>query len=194
MVGGRLQEDFDLIHIQSLRELGKLVLDGTGIGNEGVFHIVSLKQYLYHLDLSNNPMIDDDAIPALILFKNLDYLSIVGTGIKMPGLRRLATPTQKEGREIAIEIPSVCEKYIDNIEKEYLLQPAPPLIVDPTVCSMLSKAALKRNLGAHAAVNSSILASGTRKEMAERLKNILETRKLDLIVREMLTDEDTEGA
>ncbi|KIK98019.1 hypothetical protein PAXRUDRAFT_9828 [Paxillus rubicundulus Ve08.2h10] len=190
--GGRFRDDFDLVHIQSLRQIQKLVLASTGIGNEGVFHIVSLKHKLLHLDLSKNPKIDDDAIPALILFENLHYLSIFDTGVLMPGLRRLAVDIQEDGRIIDIEIPSMCEAYIDNLNKQYLLHPAPPLITDPAVCSVLGKAALSRNLAAHAATNSSIHLLGTRKEMAERLKKILEMRKLDLIVQSMLAGEDTE--
>ncbi|KIJ14357.1 hypothetical protein PAXINDRAFT_26423, partial [Paxillus involutus ATCC 200175] len=187
--GGRFREDFDLVHIQSLQQIEKLVLASTGIGNEGVFHIVSLKHKLLHLDLSKNPKIDDDAIPALILFENLQYLSIFDTGVLMPGLRRLAVAIQEGGRIIDIEIPSICEAYIDNLDKQYLLQPAPPLITDAGICCVLSKAALSRNLAAHAAINSSIHFSGTRKEMAERLEKILETRKLDLVVQNMLAGE-----
>ncbi|KAF9223281.1 hypothetical protein BS17DRAFT_705987, partial [Gyrodon lividus] len=191
--GGQFREDFDLVHMQSRRQMKKLVLTSTGIGNEGVFHLVSLKHKLRHLDLSDNPKIDDDAIPALILFENLQYLSIFGTGILMPGLRRLAAAIQEDERILDVEIPSICEEYIDNLDKQYLLHPAPPLITDTTICSLLSKAALSRNLAGHADINSSIRCSGTRQEMVERLKNILETRKLDLVVQNMLAGEDTEA-
>ncbi|KAF9240720.1 hypothetical protein BU15DRAFT_87602 [Melanogaster broomeanus] len=191
--GGQFRDDFDLVHIQPLQHIEKVVLANTGIGNEGVFHLVSLKQKLRHLDLSDNHKIDDDAIPALILFKNLQYLSVFGTGILMPGLRRLAAAIQEDECVFDVEIPRVCEEYIDNLDKQYLLHPAPPMITDSTICSVLSQAALSRNLAAHASINSSIHSGGTRMEMVERLKKILETRNLDLVVQSLLAGEDTEG-
>lgn len=68
-----------------------------------------------------------------------------------------------------------------EMHKQYLLHPAPPLISDPDVTSMLSKGALARNLEAHAAINSSIVAVGPRNEMEERLRKILEVRNHDLV-------------
>lgn len=47
-----------------------------------------------------------------------------------------------------------------------------------------------RNLEAHAACNSSIIASGSRAEMIERLSKILVIRKLDMLVVGMLQGND----
>lgn len=76
---------------------------------------------------------------------------------------------------------------------KYLLNPTPPLISDPALCTHLSAAALKRNLSAHAICNPAILAGGTKAEMKARLKEILETRAMDLRVRGMMWNvEDAE--
>jgi len=58
--------------------------------------------------------------------------------------------------------------------------------VNPHICGKLSDAGLRRNLEAHSACNSSIVPSGTRQELVERLFEILKIRKLDMLVVEML--------
>jgi len=174
-----------------------------------VFLLVNLKEKLRYLDLAQNPKIDDDAIPAILLLTNLEYLSILATGIDMPGLRRLATVVYAEDRDIDIEIPFRCEKYIDSwvvlsrrvqlteerstdLDKQYLVNPVAPLITDPSACSLLSNASLIRNLDAHSAVNTSIVPTGTRSELIERLTKLLERRQMDLIVRTMICGEGME--
>ncbi|KAG1821027.1 uncharacterized protein BJ212DRAFT_1457738 [Suillus subaureus] len=190
--GAHLERDFDLVHIQQLPNLERLHLEGTDIGNEAVFLLVTLKEKLFHLNLAHNPKIDDDAIPAILLLINLGYLSIQATGIDMPGFRRLAAVIHAEDRVIDVEIPFRCEKYIDNLHKQYLVDPALPLITDPSACSLLSNVALIRNLQAHADINPSIVPTGTRLEMIERLKKLLERRQMDLIVRSMICGEPGE--
>ncbi|KAG2107186.1 uncharacterized protein F5147DRAFT_837448 [Suillus discolor] len=179
--GAHLERDFDLVHIQQLPNLERLHLEGTDIGNEAVFLLVTLKEKLYYLNLAHNPKIDDDAIPAILLLTNLGYLSIQATGVEMPGFRRLAAVIHAEDRVIDIEIPFRCEKYIDNLHKQYLVDPALPLVTDPSACPLLSDVALIRNLQAHADVNPSIVPTGTRLEMIERLKKLLERRQMDLV-------------
>jgi hypothetical protein len=66
------------------------------------------------LSIASNPLIDDHAVPALLLLCKLSYLSIVDTGIGMNGLRLLAGTIHEEDRIIDIEIPTVCEFYIDS--------------------------------------------------------------------------------
>ncbi|KAG1736567.1 hypothetical protein EDB19DRAFT_1637625 [Suillus lakei] len=190
--GAHLERDFDLVHIQQLPNLERLHLEGTDVGNEAVFLLVTLKEKLYYLNLAHNPKIDDDAIPAIILLTNLGYLSIQATRIDMPGFRRLAAVIHAEDRIIDIEIPFRCEKYIDNLHKQYLVDPALPLITDPSACPLLSNVALIRNLQAHADVNTLIVPTGTRLEMIERLKKLLERRQMDLIVRSMICGEPGE--
>ncbi|KAF7311901.1 hypothetical protein MIND_00201400 [Mycena indigotica] len=179
-------QDIDLVHIHHLPRLVTLLLNNTGIRNEAIFHIVALRRSLLQLSIATNPHIDDEAIPALILLSKLSFLTILDTSIDMPGLRRLAKVVQDERRMIDIEVPTSCESYIDALSLNYLADIAPPLISLPSLVNDLSAAALKRNLSAHAAHNASIVACGTKQEMAARLKTILETREMDLMVREML--------
>ncbi|KAJ7315335.1 hypothetical protein DFH08DRAFT_715623 [Mycena albidolilacea] len=187
--GTRVQ-DADIVHIHHLPRLVTLLLNNTGIGNEGVFNLVALKRSLLQLSIATNPHIDDDAIPALVLLSKLFFLTILDTSIDMPGIRRLAKTIYDERRIIDIEIPSECDRYIDNIAHQYLLHPTPPLIENPSIVPELSVSALKRNLAAHAACNPAVVAAGTKPELALRLKTLLETRKADLLVREMMSGGD----
>ncbi|KAG7444695.1 uncharacterized protein BT62DRAFT_951706 [Guyanagaster necrorhizus] len=184
---GTLVHDFDLVHIQRLPRLAALHLSNTGIGNEAVYIIISLKRTLTHLSVATNPDIDNDAIPALLLLSRLSFLSIQDTSIDMAGLRRLAHVINHEGRIIDVEIPETCEHYIDNLHEKYLIDIQPPLIHRASLCSQLSGAALKRNLVAHATCNPTILAAGTKAEMKERLEGILKVREMDILVNAMIS-------
>ncbi|KAF7327329.1 hypothetical protein MKEN_00310400 [Mycena kentingensis (nom. inval.)] len=184
-------QDIDITHIHHLPRLVTLLLNNTGIGNEGVSHVVALRRSLLQLSIATNALIDDDAIPALIMLSKLSFLTILDTRIDMPGLRRLAKVIYDERRVIDIEITSACESYINGLSQQYLVDIAPPLISSVALVPNLSVAALKRNLAAHAARNSSIIACGTKPELAARLKGILEMREQDLLVREMLEAEPT---
>ncbi|KAK7017350.1 hypothetical protein R3P38DRAFT_2635246 [Favolaschia claudopus] len=192
--GTRVQ-DPDIVHIHHLPRLVTLCLNNTGIGNEAVFNLLALKRSLLQLSIAINPHIDDDAIPAIILLAKLSFLTILDTAIDMPGIRRLAQTIYDEARIIDIEVPSACEQYVKSKFlflhiSHYLVDPKPPLIDNPDIVAELSAAALKRNLAAHAVQNSSIVAAGTKPELALRLKTLLQTRKADLLVREMLADGD----
>ncbi|KAH7920403.1 hypothetical protein BV22DRAFT_1021239 [Leucogyrophana mollusca] len=191
-LSGACIRDSDLVHIQHLPALQRLELECIGIGNEAVFLLISLKHTLTHLDLAHNPKIDDEAIPAILIFPGLSYLSLFGTGVDMPGLRRLALVIHKEDRVIDIEIPEKCDQYISDMDHKYLIYPSPPLAIEPCTVPLLSKAALKRNLAAHALINPDIVSSGTRREMIERLLKILETREGDIVVRDMVLGNDGE--
>jgi hypothetical protein len=168
-----------------------------------IFHLVALKRSLLQLSIATNPHIDDDAVTAIIMLCKLSFLTILDTSIGMPGLRTLAQNILDDRRVIDIEIPSDCERYIQStsharsapanltvctadLSSHYLLDPKPPLIAHATVVPELSIAALKRNLAAHAACNAAVVAAGTKPEMVERLRGILVTRKMDLLVREMI--------
>ncbi|KAJ7202748.1 hypothetical protein B0H12DRAFT_1330755 [Mycena haematopus] len=184
-----------------------------------VYNLVALKRTLLQLSLATNPHIDDDAIPAIIMLSKLSFLTILDTAIDMPGIRRLAQVIYDQQRIIDIEVPSACDRYVGSASRpvvpllllrrssppfypqtdfartadlasQYLIYPKPPLIANPEIVPELSAAALKRNLAAHAACNSTIVAAGTKPEMALRLTTLLETRKADLLVREMLLGPD----
>jgi hypothetical protein len=73
-----------------------------------------------------------------------------------------------------------------ELHTQYLLSPLPPLITEPEVVSTLERAALKRNLSAHAAYNSTISTTGNKYVLCTQLIDILERRRGDLAVREMV--------
>ena len=80
-----------------------------------------------------------------------------------------------------------------GMHTKYLLNPCPPLIANPKVCAQLSVAALQRNLAAHAQANPAIMASGSKEEMIARLEVLLEMRKMDMLVRDMILGPDGDG-
>jgi hypothetical protein len=97
-----------------------------------IFLLVPLKRSLTQLCISINPKITDDAVPALLLLYKLTFLSIIDTSINMPGIRRLARTIYDDDRVIDIEIPIVCEQYVDSKH----LQPSFfPLTLTPIVPS-----------------------------------------------------------
>ncbi|KIY68015.1 hypothetical protein CYLTODRAFT_352175 [Cylindrobasidium torrendii FP15055 ss-10] len=178
--------DMDIMYIQHLPKLAILLLNNTGISNEAVYSLTSLKRTLTHLNLATNPHIDNDAIPALLILKKLSFFSILDTGVDVVGLRRLARVIHDEERIVDVEIPDEGERYLNCIHSKYLVKIQPPLISRPGMCAQASAAALKRNLQAHAEVNPVILAAGTKAEMRDRLEGILKTREADLVLYEMV--------
>ena len=76
--------------------------------------MVSLKRTLTQLSLAKNPNIDNEAVPAILLLSKLSFLSIFDTSIEMTGLRRLAETIFEDNRSVNVEIPFVCEAYIDS--------------------------------------------------------------------------------
>ncbi|KAL0945349.1 hypothetical protein HGRIS_000847 [Hohenbuehelia grisea] len=185
LAGARIR-DSDLSYIHHLPRIAVLSLGDTDIGNEGVFLLVNLKRSLTHLSLANNPSIDDDAIPALLLLSKLVFLSVFETSVGMPGLRRLSSAILAADRSFTLECPAKCEKYLIRLHVQYLINPLPPLITNPDAASQLSMSALKRNLAAHAACNPDISVSGSKIEMSERLRHVLQIREADLMVREVV--------
>ncbi|KAL0576087.1 hypothetical protein V5O48_005886 [Marasmius crinis-equi] len=205
--------DLDLLHVVRLPKLRRLWLENTAIGDEAIYHLTGLRGTLNALSVASNPRVTDDAVPALILLSKLQFLSLVGTGIGMVGLRKLASVVDREKRVIDVEIPESCENYVANLESsaQYLLQISPPLISVPSVCAQLSMGALKRNLEAHLAVaaarapmidpqtqlrltgantfssTTEITAFLTKEEMKRKLEDILRTREVDLLVRGMIS-------
>ncbi|KAI0667959.1 hypothetical protein C8Q78DRAFT_1071662 [Trametes maxima] len=187
--------DADVLYFNRLPRLSRLWLSNTGIGNEAMYHLVALKRSLEELDLSLNPGIDDDAIPPLICLRKLCFLSLSETKITISGMRRLAVMSRARVAshddprcDLQIDPPREIEEYLDDLDSEYLLYPAPPLITVPDAVPDLTVAALKRNLAAHADRNPKILASGTKAEMMERLSGILRTREGDLAIRTLLAE------
>ncbi|KAI0029421.1 hypothetical protein K488DRAFT_8061, partial [Vararia minispora EC-137] len=182
--------DRDVLLFHRLPSLSALHLANTAISDESVFHLVALRHTLARLSLRNNTSITDDACPALALLTRLFSLDLAGTAIRMPGLRRLARAEQLV-RALALDAPAPCETYLDTLHTRYLLAPAAPLITSPRIVSVLSTAALRRNLAAHAAHNRALSAAvparpGADVAARERLRALLEMRRADLGVRAMV--------
>ncbi|KAF8584252.1 hypothetical protein K439DRAFT_1346591, partial [Ramaria rubella] len=179
-------DDFDLTKIHHLPSLTILSLNNTGIGDEAIGHLTPLKYQLREVHIEDNRRITDDCIPSLCLFSSLAVLRIYGTSIQMPGLRRLTSFIHHAAREIDIEIPKECETYLNNLHSQYQLHPIAPFISDPNVCACLSVNALKANLAGHAVFNPSIYLSGSKPELVDRLRGILERRQADRVVKEIV--------
>ncbi|KAF8521603.1 hypothetical protein BU17DRAFT_87837 [Hysterangium stoloniferum] len=212
-LNGVYLDDFDLTRIHHLPSLSILHLNNTCIGNEALVskplifshrlvffrigHLTSLKHQLTELHTENNPRVTDDCIPSLCLFPLLLLLRIFGTGIQMPGLRKLASSIRSASREVDIDIPKDCETYLNSLHAQYHLHPVAPMITDPLACPHLSLNALKANLAGHAVFNPSIYLSGSKVELIHRLRDILERRQNDRIVKEVVwghdSSEDGEG-
>ena len=206
--------DDDLLHIHHLPSLEELNLNHTGVGDTGyaslcrslfflyhlasVFYLVALRHTLTTLKLRGNESITDNALPALLLLSHLRMLGLRGTIISMTGLRRLIPFSDR----LFLDVPADCEAYLDSesrisshgsalttraaLHTQYLLSPVPPLITQPEAVSTLERAALKRNLSAHAAYNSAISTTGSKSVLCTQLIALLERRQGDLAVREMV--------
>ncbi|KAF8336050.1 hypothetical protein F5887DRAFT_891748, partial [Amanita rubescens] len=175
-----------LSHLQHLPKLAILSLFDTGIDNDALRYLFPLKFTLMSLNIARNPEIDDEATSALLPMTRLIYLSIAETSIGMPGARELVNGWIKKGRRLSINFPHWCHEYVATMGSKYSLELPPPLILNPSLCGRLSVAALKRNLAVHAAVNKEVSTGGTKKEMADRLKSLLEMRLADLEVRRLI--------
>ena len=89
----------------------------TLIDGRSVYHLAALRRTLSELDLSLNATIDDDVAPALLALRKLAFLSLFDTGVRMPGLRRLAG----SGRLLNIEAPRQCEEYLESASPSFLI-------------------------------------------------------------------------
>ncbi|KAI0290402.1 hypothetical protein B0F90DRAFT_1786431 [Multifurca ochricompacta] len=158
--------DDDLLCIHHLPSLSDLNLNCTGIGDVGVFYLVTLRRTLTTLMLRANKLITDGAVPALFM-----------TGL------RLLTPFSGH---LFLDVPTNCEVYLDSLHTQYILSPLPPLITRPEAVHALELMALRRNLSAHAMHNPEISTKGGKEDLCARLVELLERRRGDLAVREMV--------
>lgn len=71
-----------------------------------------MRHSLAHLHLEANARIDDDAVPALLVLSRLRFLTLIDTGLRMPGLRRLARALRDQRRAVDVAIPRACEAYV----------------------------------------------------------------------------------
>ncbi|EJD45712.1 hypothetical protein AURDEDRAFT_114017 [Auricularia subglabra TFB-10046 SS5] len=76
------------------------------------------------------------------------------------------------------------------LHTQYLLHPIAPLISDPGACGFLALPALKNNLAEHAKYNAEIPVKGSKAELCEALRAVLERRRRDMMVRAVLWQQD----
>jgi hypothetical protein len=80
-----------------------------------VFLLVPLKNTLARLSIATNPDINSDCVPALLILRQLTFVSILDTCIDMTGLRKLALAAcEGHYAAIDIEIPCDCDTYIES--------------------------------------------------------------------------------
>lgn len=60
-----------------------------------------------------NVDIDNNSVYALLLLKNLVYLSIYDTAIDMIGVRQIACQLHEGSRRMNLRIPFICREYLD---------------------------------------------------------------------------------
>lgn len=121
-------------------------------------------------------------------------------------------------RGMDIRIPEECEAYLDrefsvpplsrglklmprwmvDMDTQYLVDIPhtihdSQLVSSPSRVSDLATPVLLYNLEAHADWNPSIRSGGSRAEMKERLRGVLEVRRSDLVLAGLITVGDEEG-
>ncbi|KAF9648954.1 hypothetical protein BDM02DRAFT_3095551, partial [Thelephora ganbajun] len=194
-------QDFDIVSIHHLPRLSVLWLNNTGIGNEAICHLVSLRRSLTELYIGANPRVNDDVVTPLLMLSKLSRLSLVDTGVSLQGLRRFAVSV--DGAVQAYPRIHVSPEWINYLRKNsYQLEVRPPLIDDPSHCRRLSLAVLKINLSLHTRYDMASLETATKTELAFRLEEFLLIRRADILLREFVfgvgrgvdIDGDSEGS
>lgn len=132
-----------------------LVIDTHG----SVYHLVALRRTLSELDLSLNAAIDDDVAPALLGLHKLTFVSLFDTGVRMPGLRRLAVSDVM----LSIEAPRECEEYLEGTSRyfprqkrraDWFYRYAPTIHAAPRTATDHGPRRMRRALGRSAAAKS----------------------------------------
>ncbi|KAF5359395.1 hypothetical protein D9756_002912 [Leucocoprinus leucothites] len=182
-------KDDNIVNLHGL-PLQELSLNGTSLSNAAIFVLIPLRNTLIRFSISGNPAINNDVIPALMMFLNLKLLVLRGTHIEIEGLRRFAENIHSENRRLKVEIPLHCRYYLDHMRHYYLLHPAPPLLsaYDREEIWGLQLVDLRKNLAAHGAVNREVLTTGNKADLRERLGELLLRRKGDMMVKKMYED------
>ena len=174
-----LDEVDQLRVLPCLRELN---LSATGINNSALYSIVCLRHTLQQLDVTYNPGINDDAVGPIAALSNLIELSLHGTEISMPGLRRLigSVSPEKLRQYRLLSIPSGCKTAL-NIPKAEIPE---SFIKEPNRVELLHVEDLKRFLKKQQMVDENTSLKGTKVELMRRLKGIFESRACDDKIRD----------
>ncbi|CAG8516057.1 2639_t:CDS:2 [Ambispora leptoticha] len=185
-----------LIHLHSLQSLEQLYLDNTSISDEGIANLVALKNSLKQLDLANNIHITDRSFYILRYFEVLEQLALEGTSITMYGLRTFVRESRSKNLH-QLTVPQECRDYLNHRHLLYCIAPKQqknpnriPFIIDPRRVALLSTATLKLQLTFHYEVNPNICITGEKAELADRLREILERRRDDGKVLQLVGGRD----
>lgn len=168
----------DVAFLRILSHLESLDLTGTGVGTQSLHHLVCHRHTLKRLNLSYNPLIDDDARVALSAFPNLAGIYLRGTSITMPGLRRFVQGVLPQSCRL-LSIPEQCINYLTTQQEKYMIDIPEGYVQDPARVDALTLSALKRNLEFHGKANKDIHVTGTKAELSNRLFVILSNRIAD---------------
>ncbi|KAH8146040.1 uncharacterized protein LAJ45_09962 [Morchella importuna] len=168
----------DVASLRLLSHLESLDLTGTGVGTQSLHHLVCHRHTLKRLNLSHNPLIDDDARVALSAFPNLAAIYLRGTSITMPGLRRFVQGVLPLSCRL-LSIPEQCINYLNTRQEKYMVDIPEDYVQDPARVDALTLPALKRNLEFHGKANKDIHVTGTKAELNNRLFVILSNRLAD---------------
>lgn len=169
----------DVASLRLLPHLENLDLSGTGIGTQSLHHLVCHRHTLKILNISLNPLIDDDARVALSAFSYLSAIYLRGTSITMPGLRRLVQGVLPHTCRL-LSIPEHCINHLNTRHERYMIDIPDTYVQDPANVDSLTLPALKRNLEFHAKANRDVHVTGTKAELNNRLFAILSNRVADL--------------
>jgi len=186
-----------LTYLRLLPNITTLDLTNTGIDTRALSNLVCFRLTLKILDLTNNLLITDDARVPLYALSGLTKLFLKGTAFSMAGLRRLvdelktrpplshyllappANPTIH-----LTTIPTACLNYFNGLPQYALNIPDEGgYIKEAQFVAGLDIQGLTKNLEHHVKANRWISLQGSKVELVNRLREVLERRRLDAVIR-----------
>ncbi|KAI9827635.1 MAG: hypothetical protein M1819_006924 [Sarea resinae] len=167
----------DISSLRLLPALETLNLSSTDIGTHHLLHLATHAQTLFDLNISGNPLINDDARVPLTALWRLTALHLRGTSITMSCLRSLVYALPLACR--LITLPQPCLSYL-NARGDYYSTSIPlGYVQDPRHVPNLTLEALKKNLALHKAVNRDVMLTGSKIDLVDRLRGLLCRRVAD---------------
>lgn len=168
---------YDISLLRLLPQLMLLNVSNTQATTTHLLHLATHAETLSVLDISGNPLIDDDCRVPLTALTRLKSLYLRGTAVTMPCLRLLVYALPSECR--LMTIPQSCLDYFNDRGKRYCISIPTGYVQDPRQVAGLSMSALKHNLELHKQANRDIMLTGTRIDLVDRLKGMLCARVAD---------------
>ncbi|CCX16522.1 hypothetical protein FPQ18DRAFT_403143 [Pyronema domesticum] len=165
--------------LRMIPALVSLDLTATSITNHALYHL-TVHTSLSLLNLNNNPSITDDVRPVFSALPSLRSLYLRGTSFTTPALRRLVTEDLPKGCRL-LSIPAPTIEALNSRGERYCMEipQGEGYLEDPAVVGNQGVEVLRRNLELHKRCNKDIQTSGTKVELAGRLRGVLEKRRGD---------------